>query len=156
MFVSFIDETAKQLNKKQKTITSSEPSLYESIYDDDYDELDLSLFSDLILESRFNSAQQIDLSDLEEIPTLVQNNSNSSLDVSSSTASPRTRRKYQQLSQKNLAKDLTTNTASVLSSPSKAVPAALTAQTNWKVVETLMREVKVFNKNFFFNSNYCL
>jgi len=140
MFVSFIDETAKQLNKKQKTITSSEPSLYESIYDDDYEELDLSLFSDIILESRFNSAQEINLSDLEEIPTLVQNNS---LDVSTSMASPRTRRKFLQNSQKGMTKDLMTS-SSVLSSPSKAVPAALTAQTNWRVVETLMREVKVF------------
>lgn len=143
MFVSFIDETAKQLNKKQKSINSSEPSLYESIYDDDYDELDLSLFSDIILESRFNSAQEIDLEDLEEIPTIAQNISNSSTNISADLlSSPRTRRKFSQFSQK--AKDLTTSSSLVLSSPSKTVPAALTAQTNWRVVETLMREVKVF------------
>lgn len=147
MFVSFIDETAKHLNKKHKTITSSEPSLYESIYDDDYDELDLSLFSDTILESRFKSAQEIDLEELEEIPTLSQANSISSANLAADImSSPRTRRKFSQFSHKSLAKDLTTSTTSVLSSPSKTVPAALTAQTNWRVVETLMREVKIKTK----------
>ena len=147
MFVSFIDETAKQLVRKQKIFTTNtigEQSLYESLYDDDYEDLDLSLFSDEILESRFNSAKQIDLQDLELIPTLPSVDNNNSLAADPTalvTASPRTRRRLQTMSPRHLAKDSTNS--SVLASPSKTAPAALTAQTNWRVVETLMREVNV-------------
>lgn len=134
MFACYIDETAKQLNKKQKALGSTESSLYESLYDDE-DELDLSLFNDMILESRFNSAQELDLSDFEEIPTL--NGASPALNTLSA-ASPRTRRRLQ-TSQKNLSKEIKDIS---LSSPSH-VPAAFAAQTNWRVVETLMQEVKV-------------
>ena len=146
MFVSFIDETAKQLVRKQKTFTTTigEQSLFDSLYDDDYEDLDLSLFSDEILESRFSSAKQIDLQDLEQIPTLSSNNeSNNGLTADGAalvTASPRTRRRLLAQSPRHLPKCVD---SSLLASPSRAAPAALTAQTNWRVVETLMREVKV-------------
>ena len=115
--------------------------MYESIYDDDYEELDLSLFTDQILESRFNSAKQIDLKELELLPSALTDNNNT-LPSDPVTASPRTRRKLMTMSPRHVTKD----TNLVMSSPSKSMPAALTAQTNWRVVETLMREVKLKTK----------
>ncbi|CAG2111874.1 unnamed protein product, partial [Medioppia subpectinata] len=153
MFVTFIDEMGKQLIRKHKTIannTCSQQSLYESIYDDDFEELDLSLFTDQILESRFQTAKQISLQDLEQIPT-VDSTAYVCYDASqlstTAIASPRTRRRFHTLSQKST--NLTNTSLAVgspLGSPLKAMPAALTAQTNWRVVETLMKEVKIKTK----------
>lgn len=145
MFVSFIDETAKQLVRKQKAFqsqTTTTDPMYESLYDDDFEELDLSLFSDQILESRFSAAKQINLKDLELLPGVTTADNNNTLPADPVTASPRTRRKLLTMSPRHFNKD----NNPVLSSPSKSMPAALTAQTNWRVVETLMREVKLKTK----------
>ncbi|XP_054154674.1 DENN domain-containing protein 5A-like [Oppia nitens] len=218
MFVSFIDEMGKQLIRKQKTMAvvsqhhhqslSLNPetsSLFDSLYDDDFEELDFSLFTDEILESRYRSARRIQLKDLEQsLPTSTVGETASSsaatttgvtvwtptstmisCDLSrlstTSIASPRTRRRFQTLaatrklstsssigggggsaadnngnnnnnnnnnSNNNNTNQLLNNEFNGLSmnSPLKSVPKALAAQTNWRVVETLLREVKIKTK----------
>lgn len=130
MFASFIDEAGKTITKKQKNFIM-DASLADSLYlEDDYDEMDFTIYSDKMIEARFNTAQSINLTELED---------SSSQNLLSITMSPSKKRIQANLSAKNQIK-------SIPSSPAKMVSTALTAQTNWKVVESLLKEVKVRTK----------
>jgi len=128
MFASFIDEAGKTITKKQKNFFT-EANMADSLYiDDDYEEMDFTIYSDKMIEARFNTAQNVNMIELEELPA----NSN----LLQVTMSPCKKRIQPNLSVKGQNK-------SIPSSPAKMVSTALTAQTNWKVVESLLKEVKV-------------
>lgn len=128
MFASFIDETGKLFSKKQKPFFT-DASLADSLYfEEDCDETDFSLYSNEVIESRFNTAQNINLTELEELPS-HSNLYNVPMSPCKKRLQPNTPIKSQ--------------LRSIPPSPSRHVQSALTAQTNWKVVENLLKEVKV-------------
>ena len=123
MFATFIDETGKTISKKQRQYFA-EASMADSLYiEDDYEEMDFTIYSDKMIDARFNMAQSINMAELEELP------SSSLLPVAMSPYKKRI--------------PLNLSIKSIPSSPAKMVSTALTAQTNWKVVESLLKEVKV-------------
>ncbi len=133
MFATFIDEAGKTLTKKQRSYfneTNMVDSMY--IYEDDYEEMDFTIYSDKMIEARVNNAQVINLAELEDLP--------SSASLLPVVMSPCKKRLQVNLSGK------AGQVKSIPSSPAKMVSTALTAQTNWKVVESLLREVKVRTK----------
>lgn len=127
MFATFIDEAGKSISKKQKTF-NIDSTMVDSYYnfDDDYEDIDFTIYSDKMIDARFSAAQSINLCELEDMtnPNLL------------ATMSPSKRRAQSNLSVRNQVR-------SIPSSPAKMVSTALTAQTNWKVVESLLKEVKV-------------
>lgn len=130
MFATFIDEAGKSISKKQKTF-NIDSTMVDSYYnfDDDYEDIDFTIYSDKMIDARFSAAQSINLCELEDMtnPNLL------------ATMSPSKRRAQSNLSVRNQVR-------SIPSSPAKMVSTALTAQTNWKVVESLLKEVKVRTK----------
>lgn len=93
-------------------------------FDEEFDDIDFSIYSNEVIEARYNAAQTMKLSDLQEPPP------------NRVTDSPcRTR----------LQANLNINRTPIRSMPSspRHTPTVLTAQTNWKVVETLLKETKV-------------
>ena len=142
MFATFIDEQAKQIRRNQRSQSQMQlNNQFQFELQDQDDELD-DLFSDDLLEARYNSAQILELQDFEQSmitpPTIDMNVKV----LPSPFASPRIRRKkfVNSNSNSNSNSNGTVNEQSI-QSPSR-VPSALTAQTNWRVVETLIREVK--------------
>lgn len=133
MFASFIDEAGKTITKKQKSYFN-ESNMVDSmyIYEDDYEEMDFTIYSDKMIEARINAAQTINLAELEDLP-----NSASLLPIPMSPCKKRL--------QANLSGKVG-QIKSIPSSPAKMVSSALTSQTNWKVVESLLKEVKVRTK----------
>lgn len=134
MFVTFIDEAGKTITKKQRNFFN-DANMADSLYiEDDYEEMDFTatIYSDKMIEARFNTAQNVNLTELEEAP-------NTTVNLLSATMSPCKKRLQGNLPVKSQVK-------SIPSSPAKMVSTALTAQTNWKVVESLLKEVKVRTK----------
>ena len=128
MFATFIDEAGKTLNKKQKNFFS-DINMVESLYiEDDYEEMDFTIYSDKMIEARINNAQNVNLVELEDL---------SNVSLLPVAMSPK-KRLQANISAKN----------QIPLSPAKMVSTALTAQTNWKVVESLLKDVKVW-KNVF-------
>ncbi|XP_046915530.2 DENN domain containing pinstripe [Dermatophagoides farinae] len=135
MFASFIDEASKATLKKQKCETEAmnmADSFYFSI-DDDYDQTDSLDYCQNLIDARYQNAQIVNLVELEEL-----NSQNNCLSGASTPFSPF--KKRMQTSSANNLRNVVKN--SVIASPSKQIPVALTGPTNWKVVETLLKEVK--------------
>lgn len=131
MFATFIDDAGKLMSRKHQNYFSN-INLVDSInFENENDEDDdLNVYSDKIIEARFNTANVINLIELEETSTIPS-------DLASVTMSPR-----RKLSS-HLSVAIPQPSNLPVPSPSKTVSAALTAQTNWKVVEVLLKEVKV-------------
>ncbi|RWS05158.1 DENN domain-containing protein 5A-like protein [Dinothrombium tinctorium] len=149
MFVSFVDEAAKRLQRNKQLAFSSQSSLTSSIsMGDDPDEL--ALFNDLLLETRFSSAQVINI-----LPVKNDQNEDTRIKFICSPMKRRSSRSQSGLNEGSLSpfsqstkeKSLSENNKQndLLSSPIR-VPAAFAAQTNWKVVESLLKEVKIKTK----------
>jgi len=71
MFASFIDEAGKTISKKQKNFIM-DSSMADSLYfEEDYDEMDFTIYSEKMIEARFNTAQSINLTELEDLSTQI-------------------------------------------------------------------------------------
>nr|AYV89282.1 DENN domain-containing 5B isoform X1 [Tetranychus evansi] len=155
MFVSFIDESVKKMHKSKQSIYSSQQSLMiTSSYGTE--EMDEPLLGDADLDGKFFNAREIPFTEVVIDPLVSSSN-----DLSNSRllASPMRRRRPRTPASEtsSLRRGRTTsesgdddsqqqnNANDVLSSPFR-VPTALAAQTNWKVVESLLREIKVRTK----------
>lgn len=164
MFVTFIDETAKKIQKSKQHMYSSHQSLLSStttVSTEDPD--DLAVFNDLLLETRFNSAQEVDLNDFSIHANWQQLNQSYDLRVIASPLKQRNlrsksnlfKRDVSQAKEQYLAKTSSDSPscgtvaqqsqAHLLASPVR-IPAALVSQTNWRVVESLSKEVEVKTK----------
>ncbi|XP_074602839.1 DENN domain containing pinstripe isoform X2 [Brevipalpus obovatus] len=170
MFVSFIDDHVKRVHKNKHTeqlnshqsTQNAQASHNESILNNDADPEDEGQFiqGDTGLESKFNDPQVIQFTeDVDSLhssmavgmadfngPLLAspvrQRRSRTSLDE---TKTGRNRR-VRGVDGSNLGENSSrSGSESNLASPVR-VPTALAAQTNWKVVESLLREVKVGTK----------
>lgn len=154
MFVSFIDKSVKRLQKSKQTLYSSHSSLKNQKLSE---EMTDTLINDTFLESRFENAQEFEFTEIINDTSL--DGTNNSYPDSRLLASPVRNRHarnkgFDPKSPKHFARakaDIISNgnfkgsTESIFSSPMK-VPAALAAQTNWKVVESLLKEVQFRTK----------
>lgn len=131
MFATFIDEAGKTILKKQKNEPiQNEVNILFYLDEDESDQTESLEYCQKLIEARFNDAQSINLVDLEEL-AISQNNST----VSTPYSPFKKRIQPGTPIQKNPNK-------SVLLSPYKQLPASVSAPTNWKIVETLLKEVK--------------
>lgn len=135
MFATFIDEAGKASLKKQK-YEAEAMNMADSFYftiDDDYDQTDSLDYWQSLIDARYQSAQIVNLVELEELSY-----QNSCISAASTPFSPF--KKRTQTPSVNNLKIVAKN--SIIASPSKQIPVALTGPTNWKVVETLLKEVR--------------
>lgn len=158
-FATFIDEAAVKIRRLKQSMMSSSTMISSTNFlelstEDKGTEVDeLSQFSDLQLETKFNCAQQVDLSDNQ----LGKDRPDSRLSVRVS-ASPVRKQKFLNRNlnglgemgknnRANSSNELLNGTNQVPATPSPAhLPAALAAHTNWVVVESLLREAKIKTK----------
>ncbi|KPM07491.1 DENN domain-containing protein 5A-like protein [Sarcoptes scabiei] len=136
MFTSFIDEAGKNILKRQKIESANEPSLYDNFLIDDnhYDQTDSVDHWQSLIEARFNNAQIINLVELED----------SAKSQTVAIPSSPFKKKVQIVTP---LKNSFQSKIQVNGSPCKhQSPSIMTAPTNWKVVETLLKEVKIKTK----------